>query len=316
MKKKAVLLINFGSPQEPTQVSVSQYLKDVFSDHEMLPFPRLVQQIIVPTILVPYQKRKLAERYKKIWSFEGSPFLLACEDIRKKLENRLPADWLVFCAMRYGTPNFHDEIRKIINAGVSSISVIPLFPQWTDVVTGSFLRAIFSELSKTECFEKIHFVTQFHTHTDFITALTDGAKALPIASYDHILFVYHGLPIRLARTSCSRYADDCEETAELCADKLNAKHSKYSVAFSSKFGPGTWLRPDAFDVVANLAKCGIKNTLVFCPSHIVPSLETSYEVGVELKNHFQKHGGQTLDLAEPPYLSPAFTTLLEKLVTS
>jgi len=313
MTKKAILLINFGSPQEPTKASVSQYLKEVFSDKEMIPFPRFLGPLLVPTLLVPYESRKLAGRYKKIWTSAGSPFLVSCEEIGKKLAERLSPDWHVFVAMRYGKPSFQEVISKMQKAKISQVTVVPLFPQWTDVVTGSFLRAVFAELSKTDRFEKISCVTQFHSHPDFIASLADSAKALPITSYDHILFCYHGIPERLTRTSCPKYVSDCHETAELVADQLRIPHSKYSIAFGSKSGPGRWTGPSSFDAVAKLGACGLKKIAVFCPSHIVPSLETLYEVGVELKRHFQKHGGEVLDLIAPPCNSSSFITLLEKV---
>ena len=69
----AVLLINLGTPAEPTPPAVRAYLKEFLSDPYVVEIPRPVWWVILNCFILPRRSKAAAERYAAIWTKEGSP---------------------------------------------------------------------------------------------------------------------------------------------------------------------------------------------------------------------------------------------------
>ena len=73
MAKKGVLLINVGTPDEPTVKSVRDYLREFLLDPDVIDAPYLVRQFLVRGIILRVRPKKIAPLYQKIWMEDGSP---------------------------------------------------------------------------------------------------------------------------------------------------------------------------------------------------------------------------------------------------
>ena len=82
--KKAVLLINLGTPDSPTVSAVGKYLKEFLNDSRVIDFPYLKRKLLVNGIIVPFRKRSSTKIYKELWDDKGSPLLFTPAVIARK----------------------------------------------------------------------------------------------------------------------------------------------------------------------------------------------------------------------------------------
>ncbi|MCD6180087.1 MAG: ferrochelatase, partial [Bacteroidales bacterium] len=71
--RKAVLLINVGTPDKPELNSVRKYLSEFLNDPFVIDLPWLFRKILVNLIIVPFRAPKSTKLYQQLWEKEGSP---------------------------------------------------------------------------------------------------------------------------------------------------------------------------------------------------------------------------------------------------
>ena len=74
--KKAVLLINLGSPDAPTIKSVWKYLRQFLMDGRVIDIPYFIRLILVNLIIIPKRVSNSTKEYKKMWvKYGNSPLI-------------------------------------------------------------------------------------------------------------------------------------------------------------------------------------------------------------------------------------------------
>ena len=257
-----ILLINLGSPKKLTKKSVREYLKVFLSDDYVLDLPKILQQIILRVFILPFRPKKTLEAYELIWTPEGSPLIISTESIAKKLSSK--TGWDVDYAMRYEDPSIENALLNFKNKGIYKIIVISLYPHnalATTITTEMETRIVANKLS--EDFELV-FTKPFFDNEIYINAISKTIKPhIEKASFDKIVFSYHGIPKRQAKktdetgvhcfsdSNCCEIAGDGSKdcyrshtriASDLTAKKLGLSDDQWEVAYQSRLGPG-WLTP-------------------------------------------------------------------------
>ena len=330
-----ILLINLGSPKKLTKKSVREYLKVFLSDDYVLDLPKILQQIILRVFILPFRPKKTLEAYELIWTPEGSPLIISTESIAKKLS--LKTGWDVDYAMRYEDPSIENALLNFKNKGIYKIIVISLYPHnalATTITTEMETRIVAYKLS--EDFELV-FTKPFFDNEIYINAIANTIKpCIEKASFDKIVFSYHGIPKRQAKktdetgehcfsdSNCCEIAGDGSKdcyrshtriASDLTAKKLGLSDDQWEVAYQSRLGPG-WLTPFTDKRLAELPEEGKKNIAVLCPSFISDCLETLEEIDIRGRKTFFDAGGKNMTYI--PCLNDSEDTinLLENLVKS
>ena len=330
-----ILLINLGSPKKLTKKSVREYLKVFLSDDYVLDLPKILQQIILRVFILPFRPKKTLEAYELIWTPEGSPLITSTESIANKLS--LKTGWDVDYAMRYEDPSIENALLNFKNKGIYKIIVISLYPHnamATTITTEIETRIVANKLS--EDFELV-FTKPFFDNEIYINAISKTIKPhIEKASFDKIVFSYHGIPKRQAKKTdetgehcfsdgncCEIVGDgskDCYRShtriaSDLTAKKLGLSDDQWEVAYQSRLGPG-WLTPFTDKRLAELPEEGKKNIAVLCPSFISDCLETLEEIDIRGRKTFFDAGGKNMTYI--PCLNDSEDTinLLENLVKS
>ena len=330
-----ILLINLGSPKKLTKKSVKEYLKVFLSDDYVLDLPKILQQIILRVFILPFRPKKTLEAYELIWTPEGSPLIISTESIAKKLS--LKTGWDVDYAMRYEDPSIENALLNFKNKGIYKIIVISLYPHnalATTITTEMETRIVAYKLS--EDFELV-FTKPFFDNEIYINAIANTIKpCIEKASFDKIVFSYHGIPKRQAKktdetgehcfsdSNCCEIAGDGSKdcyrshtriASDLTAKKLGLSDDQWEVAYQSRLGPG-WLTPFTDKRLAELPEEGKKNIAVLCPSFISDCLETLEEIDIRGRKTFFDAGGEIMTYI--PCLNDSEDTinLLENLVKS
>src|SRR5438128_1315422 len=135
MKPTGVLLVNLGTPEEPTPSAVRRFLREFLSDRRVVELPRLVWLPILYLLVLPFRPRKVAKKYASIWTRDGSPLRVylgrQAQLLRGYLGERLKAPMPVAGAMRYGKPAVAEGFEELRARGCERVLVVPLYPQYS-----------------------------------------------------------------------------------------------------------------------------------------------------------------------------------------
>ena len=317
MSKKAVLLVNLGSPDSCEVADVRKYLNEFLMDGNVIDVPWLIRALIVKGFILPKRPKYSAKAYKKIWTVNGSPLIVISNKVKDKLTNHI--DLPIELGMRYGNPSIAYAIDnlKMENSELEQILLVPLYPHYAMSSYGTVVDKARSELSNRYPEIKMDILSNFYKNKLYINALSEGIIPFIENGYDHILFSYHGLPERhLKKTDptkkhCLKIENCCNvessahqycyrhqvfETTRLTTETLGISGEKYSISFQSRLGRDKWLDPNTESQLLKLAKAGVKKLLVVCPAFISDCLETLEEIGIRGKEDFHGAGGEELIL--------------------
>lgn len=307
-----MLIINLGTPRSPSIKDVKAYLHEFLLDPRVIDIPRWKREFLVRLLIVPSRVKQTANSYEKIWMKQGSPLLFWGETLKEKLQSSLGDEFFVELAMRYQSPSIQQKLETL--KGCGHLIIVPLFPQYASATTGSIFEAVMKELSTWNTQPTLNMLSSYPTDAKMIGAFAERARKVNYQEYEHILFSFHGLPIRhliksdicnkcqTVKDCCAQglnpkcYAAECFMTAHAIAKALNLSQEKFKVTFQSRLGKEPWLEPSTQDVVKQMAKEGIKKVLIFSPSFVADCLETLFEIAEELKSEFCHLGGETLNL--------------------
>lgn len=316
MGQTAVILVNVGTPDSPSVTDVRKYLSQFLNDRRVIDLPWLLQKALVNLVIVPFRAPKSAKLYQQLWSEKGSPLLYYSQHVKEKLQLRMGENYQLFNAMRYGHPGLENALEQIKNKAFKKIIVLPLFPQYASATTGTVFQFILSEISRWNTIPELRLINHFHDHPAFIEAFTLQAAKYKSHNWDHVIFSFHGLPLRQINKvhpgrDCKEclcksesvmegklcYQAACYETARLITQKAGISQDRYSVSFQSRLTKN-WMSPFTDKILIQKAKEGVKNILVFAPSFVADCLETKIEIEKDYQRLFREHGGGNLQLVE------------------
>ena len=338
--KTAILLVNLGTPDSPSVKDVRSYLFEFLNDPRVIDIPAIARFFLVNFIIVPFRAPKSARVYQELWTHngitngrKGSPILYYGKSVQEKLQHSLGNEFDVYLAMRYKNPSIDNVLDEINKKDYKKIIVIPPFPQYASATAGSVIDKVMKIVRKWWVIPEIKFISQFYDEPGFINTIIERARKYNLEEYDHVLFSYHGLPLRQVdkvykdgshceEHNCETeikeanqfcYKAACYATTRLIVQKLNLSKEKHTVCFQSRLDKD-WLEPFADKAIIEQAKKGAKKLLVFSPAFVADCLETLIEIGVEYQKLFEEHGGEKLQLVESLNDHPLWIETLKKLV--
>jgi protoporphyrin/coproporphyrin ferrochelatase len=331
-EKTAILLMNIGSPDQPRLFAVWKYLTRFLNDKYVIDLPWLLRKFLVNLIIIPLRVKKSTLLYKKIWTERGSPLIYHSLETGKNLQKMLDDNFKVFVAMRYGEPDYKTELRKIRQEKFNRLILIPLFPQYAMSTNGSAVNAVKKEIVKQKMEIELTIADQFYNHPKFIDAFVKQAEKYGLDKFDHIIFSYHGLPLRqlekchpgikVKNCDCEFkvpeyghhcYRATCYATTRLLADKLGLKSGKYTTAFQSRLSRN-WMEPFTDKILLSKLHEGKKRILIIAPSFVTDCLETLTEIGEDYRKTFLEKGGEELQLVESLNFSPLWIEALKTII--
>lgn len=315
-EKRAILLINVGTPESTSTSDIRKYLKEFLGDKRVINLSSIPRKILVNGIIAPFRAPKSQKLYQQLWTKNGSPLLHYSKSIETKLQHQLGNDFEVIFGMRYGSPSIKKALETFKNNNVDELIIFPLFPQYASATTGTAIEETLHIIKSWETIPEIRIINQFYNHKDYINAITEKIKSKLDNNFGHILFSYHGLPVKQVFAShknkectsfnCKNeihednkycYHATCYHTSRLLAAKLGLTENDYTTCFQSRFAKN-WLNPFTDDIIIEKASNGIKRLLVISPSFVTDCLETTVEIGIEYRQLFKAYGGEELVLVD------------------
>ncbi len=312
--RSAVVLVNLGTPDEPTAPAVRRYLKQFLSDQRVVEIPRLVWWCILHLIILPFRSAQSAKKYASIWTSEGSPLRVHTQKQALLLRGALGErghDAKVVMAMRYGTPSLPEVLAQLKTEGCERIVVLPAYPQYSGTTTGSIYDAVFAHYARVRNVPALRFVRNYHDDPDYIDALKQSvlkhwqAHGRP----QKLVMSFHGVPKRTLMLG-DPYHCECLKTARLLATQLGLTADQYIVTFQSRFGKAEWLQPYTAPTLQKLAAEGVTHVDLLCPGFTSDCLETLEEIAIEARHDFLAAGGKQFQYIACLNESPAWIAAL------
>lgn len=332
---KGVLLVQLGTPDNPTTADVRRYLTEFLMDPRVMDIPYWGRTFLVKGAIVPKRAPLSAATYRTIWDEQkGSPLMYYSELQRELLQKELGDDYHVELAMRYQNPSIASALKKMERMRFESIRIIPLFPQYASATTGSVIDKVMEQMRTWQYFPQVTFVSNYCDDEEMCETFADHARRYPIEEYDHVLFSYHGLPVRqlgkidptgalkcpdrgcgscIESKKAHCYLSQCYATSRVIAEKLGIKEAQYSVCFQSRLGKTPWIQPYTSDTLHEMAERGLKKLLVFSPAFVADCIETLDEIKVEYANEFKSFGGEKITMVESLNDDPKWISVLKRL---
>jgi ferrochelatase len=278
-----IILASFGGPRDLDEVR--PFLEELLTDRDVVrtPFPPFFDKALFSWI-AKRRTPRIQEQYKLIGG--GSPIYQDTENLAKELENSLKTPVIPF--HRYLKSTHASFIEKISSFKGETMTVFPLFPQFTYATTGSAARW-FKTFLKNTSFE---WVKSYPTHEKFVKAYQiEIQKTLKENGLKEeeclLLFSAHGIPKSYVKKG-DPYEKECQ--ASFNAIKEPFKRAKSLLCYQSRFGPAEWLKPYTGEIAENITHFSQeKKTVLFVPiaftsDHIETLFEVEYEYLPEVKS--------------------------------
>lgn len=309
---RGVLLINLGSPLELSTQAVREYLREFLADERVIDIHPLLRYLLLYGIILPTRPQKTVKAYEQIWTEKGSPLIVNSVQLQRKLVDHLGESFTVALAMRYGLPNIQQGLELLMEHGCQEIIVLPLYPQYATSSTGTALAEVFKQCSQMWNSPGLKVIPPFYNHPGYIKALVASVnRQVADLSDQHLLFSFHGVPLRhilksetiipgdcqagnpcpeIGQRNAYCYRAQCYQTANAVASGLKLK--EHSVAFQSRLGRTPWIKPYTDHYLPQLRTQGVKRLVVMSPSFVADCLETLEEIKIRLKQQWLGLGGE------------------------
>ncbi|RVU85855.1 ferrochelatase [Leucothrix sargassi] len=292
-----VLLVNLGTPDEPTTPAVRRYLKEFLSDGRVVEIPKVIWWCILNGIILRKRPAESAKLYASVWGEEGSPLLANGKKQQQALQQEMAVRFNgpvhVKLAMRYGNPSILNGLRELRKEGARRLLVLPLYPQYSATTTATTYDAVSKEMKRWRWLPEIRFVNQYHDNERYIATLAKSIEAhwAEHGRKEKLVMSFHGLPKRNLELG-DPYHCQCHKTGRLIAEKLGLKKDEWLVTFQSRFGRAEWLKPYTDKTLEKLAEEGVNSINIVCPGFPADCLETLEEIAVENRDVFIDAGGK------------------------
>ncbi|OAM89199.1 ferrochelatase [Termitidicoccus mucosus] len=239
MPKRAVLLVNLGSPDSTSVPDVRRYLSEFLGDPRVIDKPdnRLLRSFLVNQIIIRKRVENSAHAYSTIWTPEGSPLIVTSRSVRDKLAARLAAaaegagdknhsaggttsvssgserterkekeertaqggETPVYLAMRYGEPSIASVVAQLAADGVEHALLFPQYPHYAMSSWETVVAEVYEQAARLAPELRVDCVQPFYNDADYIDALVASARPALAQPHDLLLFSYHGIPERHLR---------------------------------------------------------------------------------------------------------------------
>ena len=328
MASRAVLLVNLGSPDSPSVGDVRRFLREFLGDERVIDLPAPLRWLLLEGIILRTRPKKSAHAYASVWTPDGSPLIATSNRVRDKLAASVGPEIPVYLAMRYGRPSIADVIAQIVADGISELLLIPQYPHYAMSSWETVVVRVNEEVAQQASGLRVACVQPFFADQDYIEALYAVTAPYLEQPHDHLLFSYHGVPVRhLRKAGCTHghsarvagccapgtpshatcYRSQVLAATRAFAERAGLAAGQYSVSFQSRLAGEPWCQPFTDTELTRLPRAGAKRLLIMCPAFVADCLETLEEIAVAGKEVFLSAGGVSFQAIpclndQPPYV--------------
>jgi len=285
-KKIGVLLLNLGGPEKPEDVR--PFLYNLFSDRQIIQLGPVLLQKPIAALIAYRRAPKSIANYQKIGG--GSPIGRITSNQAEALARSLDGegDFMVRPCMRYWHPFAEPVLREMIQAGVTELICLPLYPHYSKATSGSSFYDIELHNQKNNFHLPVREIRSWPTEEQYINCLVSRIKEGISLLNEPVQVVYsaHSLPKKFIDEG-DPYVDELKQTIA-AVEQQTGRQGK--LCYQSRSGPVEWLEPSTPDMLKQLADQGCTNILMIPISFVSDHIETLYEIDMLYKEQAEELG--------------------------
>lgn len=311
-----ILLIQLGTPDAPTPEALRPYLRQFLSDPRVIENQGWKWKLVLNGLILRSRPAESAAKYARIWDPKtGSPLMHYTVRQTELLKERFPNNPVRF-GMMVGNPPLRTVLGEMIAAGVDRLVAMPMFPQYSATSYAGATDVLFSALLKERRVPAVRVVPPYYDHPAYLDALAavirDDLAKLPWEP-EHFVVSFHGIPQKYAQKG-DPYATQVVRTTRELVKRMGWPRDQWTQTYQSRFGRSEWLKPYTDDVLADLARRGVRRVFVALPGFTADCLETLDEIGNESREVFEKAGGEHLKAGTCLNDHPKWIEAMERII--
>jgi len=277
-----VLLVQLGGPEKREELK--PFLYELFADPEVLGIPSAPLRKLVAWTIATLRAPSSAKTYEKIgWSpirrWTAAQARLLEEELKRQGK-----DAVVRPAMTCSDPRVEDALEELRAAGVTTLVVVPLYPQYSVTTTKSSFERADAELAKMKWSPTVRRAADsWYDEPAFLDAhaarIAEALAKMPDPRPEATVLLYsaHSLPVSTVEKKKDPYPRHVEATAAALDARLGGTF-RSRLAYQSKVGPVPWIGPSTPDVIAELAKEKASQVIAAPIAFVSDHVETLYEI--------------------------------------
>lgn len=296
-ERPAVVLVNLGTPQEPTPKAIRRFLREFLTDRRVVEMSPFVWRPILEMFILPFRPRAIAPQYRSIWSENGSPLMWWTLKQAEHLHEICGDAVDIHVAMRYGKPSIREVLTNVYSSGTRRVLILPAYPHYSASTVGS----IYDEVARWTLVNRdqleIRRIRSYEADSTYIDALAESLESHwqkngrpNFEAGERLVTSYHSIP-RAMHDAGDPYRYECERTSACLAERLAIPEGGMIVTYQSVFGKAEWIGPSTIETVTDLGGKGCSRLDVICPGFMADCLETLEEIDVLNRQAYLQAGG-------------------------
>jgi ferrochelatase len=318
-KKIGILLLNMGGPEK--QEDVRPFLYNLFSDRQIIRLGPALLQKPIAAMIARRRAPVSMKNYQKIGG--GSPLTRITAEQAQALELSLADDgmFVVRSCMRYWSPFADAILQEMVDARVTELIALPLYPHYCRATTGSSFSDLRQQNAKLGLNLPIQEIRSWPAEPEYIDALVarirEGLALFADNEQEAVQLVYsaHSLPKKFIDQG-DPYVEELKRTIAAIEKQLGRQGA---LCFQSRSGPVEWLEPSTPEILKQFAGQGCKNILMVPIAFVSDHIETIYEIDMLYKGQAAELGMRlesTRGLNDDPQFIKALRTLVLRDIRS
>ncbi|MFQ5678301.1 MAG: ferrochelatase [Gemmatimonadota bacterium] len=312
----AVILLNFGEPEELSLEVVIRYLERIFAANARLDGNEDEAAAARRSRdLAARRAPGLLEEYRAIG---GSPLGRQCAEQARALEQELLRRGRAartYVGMQFTEPGIPEVAHRAEEEGADLLVGVPVYPLCGRSTTVAALDALADAVRRERWKVSLRAISGWHRHPAYLSLRTDAirrhAAAAGVALQDpgtRLVFSAHGTPLKYLREG-NRYEHYVGEWCASVARELGVE--RYALGYQNHANRGIeWTRPEIVEVVSGLEADRI---VVDAVSFMHEQSETLSELDLELRQVAER-AGLAFHRVPIPHDDPRFAGVLADLV--
>jgi protoporphyrin/coproporphyrin ferrochelatase len=313
--KTAILLLNFGEPENATMEEVVPFLERIFSLNMNLEDAAGAEARARVHKLAESRAPGLIEEYELIG---GSPLHAQAREQGELLEEELRRrghDVVCILGMQFTAPFIADAVRQARAANVERIVALPIYPLAGPSTTVAALDRLEADMRQQLWSVPVFQVSGWHRHEGYLELRANAIRQLMQSnglSFDDprtkLVFSAHGTPMKYIREG-SRYD---VYVRDFCASLAAAVAAPdYVIGYQNHTNrPIDWTQPDVEKVIEEI---DADRVIVDAVSFMHEQSETLAELDHELRGEADERGLGFFRVPIP-HAAPAFISVMAELV--
>lgn len=312
--KVAVLIINFGEPEEPTLEEVTSFLERIFLQNAGL--DEINRGKVRARELARHRAPDLLADYAAIG---GSPLNRQADAqaaaLRQELLRRLGWEVSVYSTFQFTEPFLEQAVVAARQDGMATLIGVPVYPLCGQSTTVAALDQVEALLERIDWRPRFVGIGGWHSHPGYLALRVSAirnfvqSEGLDLADPETLLyFSAHGTPLRYLENG-NRYDRYVEEYCSRVAGLLGI--DRWTVGFQNHSDRNiAWTWPDNESHINTVRE---NHIVVDAVSFMHEQSETLVELDQTLRGRTERLG-KTFHRVPVPHDHPAFVPFLADLV--